>query len=68
MKQDIVTNSKLAGAAIAGSGTATGLNHWNLDDWATVASISVSCATFIFVVAQLAFLIWKWRQAKKGKS
>jgi heme/copper-type cytochrome/quinol oxidase subunit 2 len=72
MKQEFVTQAKLAGTAATGAGAATGLNQaaerFSLNDWATIASISVSCVTLIFVIAQLAYLIWKWRRQKNGQS
>jgi hypothetical protein len=72
-KAEAAVQSKIATAAVTGSAGGVGLNQFqpaaetSLDQWASIASISVSVATGVFVLLQGAFLLWKWNNMRKDR-
>lgn len=61
MKVDVVNQTEKAALAVGGV-TAS----FALHDWSTIVSIAVGLATFLFVVAQLAFLLRRWWRAERN--
>lgn len=58
-----LANEATVGALKAGAGA--GAAAWNLADGQIAMSIAVGAVTVIYMVAQLAYLFWKWRRNDK---
>ena len=55
MKHEAMTQAAKAGPAVIGAGI-------TLSDISTMVTIGVGLATLLYVLAQLGYLIWKWRR------
>jgi len=61
MKHETLEQVAKAGPALVGAGI-------TLSDISTMVTIGVGLATLVYILAQLGYLVWKWRrQMKRGE-
>lgn len=58
-----LANEATVGALKGGAGAAA--TAWNAADGQIAMSIAVGAVTLVYMVAQLAYLFWKWRRNDK---